>query len=115
MTEDSGRRTEIVPVNGREIVIRELTKMQLMHVGRYASILSNDNVAGADKMKAVARMMDILHTLVVQDSDREHLIKAEEEGLVDLEDLMGFINAFENEPTEEKPTAKRTRSPRVRR
>lgn len=111
MTEDSGRRTEVVPVNGRSIVIRELTKLQLMHIARYGSILSNDNVAGGDKMAAVERMMDIMHSVVAQDSDREYLIEQEERGVIELDDLMGFINAFKDEPAEEKPTVKRTRGP----
>jgi hypothetical protein len=117
MTEDQGRRTEIVPVQGRNVVIRELRDLQIMHLGRLASILSNGNVDNGTKMEATAQMLDILHTVVVQDDDRKFLVKAEMDGEIGLDDLMEFVNAFPDESdTEEKPAVKRsTRGPRARR
>ena len=115
MTEDKGRRTQIVSIAGRNIVVRELVDMQLMHLSRYAAILDNSNVELPEKMIAVERMLKILHTIVVQDSDREFLIEAEENGDVELSDLIGFVDAFQDEPAEKKPTVTRARGARAKR
>jgi hypothetical protein len=114
-TQDTGRPTLVVPINGRSIVIRKLTDAQMMHVLRYARIMQRDGVAIPAKLDAVERLMNILHMMVVQESDLDFLVEAEEKGKVELSDLMSFLSKFNDEDAdEEKPKVRRGRPPAKR-
>jgi hypothetical protein len=109
---DTGRRTQVVDVGGTPIVIRELRDLQLVHIMRYSRVLSSNSVATDDKLNAIQRMMEILHSIVVQPTDLEFLIAAEERGEVSIEDMLGFVRAFQDDaPT--KPAVRR--GPRAKR
>jgi hypothetical protein len=112
MTEDKGRRTQIVQVNGRSIVIRELTKLQLLRIGVYVSIAASNNVADAQKMEATGKLANILHKVIVQPDDLAWLIECEDNGDIELDELMGFISAFNEEDADSKPVVRRSRAKR---
>lgn len=102
----------MVPVAGRMIVVRRLTDTQLMHMARYANLLQKDDIAIKQKLDAVEHMLTILHKMVVQPSDLEFLINQEEDGAIELKDLMNFISIFqEDAPEDEKPKVRRGRPP----
>ena len=105
---DPGRETRIVPVQGRNIVIRQLIDAQMMLLNRGARLLQRDDVDGASKLATVDRMFTILESVVVQPGDKEFLEDLMAEGTLSLKDLMGFISAF-NEDQEEKPKVRRGR------
>lgn len=101
---DDGRETRIVPVGGRNIVVRQLTETQMLHLMRHSKILSSSEVDVELKLDSMDRMLKILNSVAVQDSDREWLVEAQESGEVDLKSMMGWVNAFQ---AEEKPTVRR--------
>ena len=105
---DPGRETRIVPVQGRNIVIRQLIDAQMMLLNRGARLLQRDDVDGASKLATVDRMFTILESVVVQPGDKVFLEVLMAEGTLSLKDLMGFISAF-NEDQEEKPKVRRGR------
>lgn len=108
---DPGRRTQVIEFNGRSLVVRQLRELQMVHLLRYNRILQSKNLGSDAQQEAVQRMLDILHTAVVQADDRRILVEMEEQGEVGLEDLMGVLSAFSDDEAEEpaKPTARRGR------
>jgi len=106
--DEAGRKTQIVSVGGRSIVIRELTELQMMHLGRYANILQREDIATAVKLEAVEKMLNILHACVANEKDRELLVAAEEAGEVTLSDLVAFVKSSQAEE-EPKPAVRRGR------
>jgi len=92
-----------VPVAGRNIVVKQLTETQMLHLMRHAKILSAD-VANELKLDSMDRMLFILNSVCVQEDDRNWLVIAQESGDVDLKDMIGWVNAFKSE---EKPTVRR--------
>src|SRR4029453_6767375 len=111
---DPGRETQIVPVHGRNVVIRQLIDAQLMLLNRGARLLQRDDVDKANKLATVDCMFTILKSVIVQPDDKEFLEDLMAEGKLGLRDLMGFISAFDEDQTEEKPKVRRGR-PRIKR
>jgi hypothetical protein len=110
MAEDQGRETRVVPVAGRNIVVRRLTDTQMLHLMRHSKILSSDAVTTEVKMLSMDRMLFILNSVVVQETDRQWLVEAQETGEVEIEDMVGWVNAFK---AETKPTVRRARVKRA--
>jgi len=110
-TPDPGKETRIVDFRGRQLVLRQLNGAQVALMAREARILQRDG-DGARKIDGVARMFNILESMVVQDEDREFLEDLIESGEVDLTELAEFIKAFK--PEDEKPKVRRGRPPRAR-
>lgn len=106
--EDPGRETRLVPVAGRNIVVRQLTETQMLHLMRHAKILSAD-VENDLKLDSMDRMLKILNSVAVQDDDRNWLVEAQETGEVDIKDMLGWVRAFQDE---KKPTVRRARARR---
>lgn len=106
--EDQGRETKIVPVQGRNIVIRQLIDTQLMLLNRGARLLQRNDLDRDNKMATVDRMFTILESAVVQPDDLEYLEDLMTEGKLGLRDLLSFVSAF-NEDEEEKPKVRRGR------
>lgn len=106
--EDAGRKTQVVVVGSKTIVIRELVDLQMMHLMRYANILQRDDVAVSDKLDAMTRMLNILNSCAVNDEDRAILTEAEESGEISLADMVSFVKAFQ-EPEDAKPVVRRGR------
>lgn len=106
MTEDQGRETRVVPVGGRNIVVRQLTDTQMLHLMRHAKILAADGVDQGVKLDSMDRMLTILNSVVVQADDKKWLEEAQETGEVDIKEMVGWVNAFKSET---KPTVRRAR------
>lgn len=107
--EDQGRKTQIVPVQGRNIVIRQLVDTQLMLLNRGARMLQRDDLDGASKSATVDRMFTILESVVVQPEDLEYLENLMTNGKLSLRDLLGFVSAFNEDESEQKPKVRRGR------
>ena len=108
---DTGRETRLVPVKGRQVVVRQLVDTQMVHLLRHSRILQKDDVPISAKLDSVERLFAILQTMIVQPEDQEYLVELEESGEVELKDLMAFMTAFQDgEP--EKPKARRGRPPK---
>lgn len=106
----NGGRT--VPVGGRDIRIKNLTDLQMLHLLRHAKILEKDDIDKEQKLDSAERMFSILNTIVTDPGDRAYLTKIEEEGKIELKDLLVFINGQEDDSEPEKPKVRRGRPPR---
>jgi hypothetical protein len=106
--EDLGRKTQIVPIGSKTIVVREMTDLQMMHMARYANILQREDVEIPAKLAAAEKMLGILHACVANEQDRALLVAAEEDGEVSLSDLVSFVKASQDEE-QPKPAVRRGR------
>lgn len=107
--EDSGRKTQIVDVRGRSVVIRQLVDTQMFLLARWARLLQRDDLDGDAKLGFIDRMFSILESSVVQESDREYLTELMANGELDLRELISFITAF-NETPQAAPKVRRGRA-----
>lgn len=105
--EDPGKETQLVPVKGRNIVVRQLTDAQLLLFGREARLASKNDTDPERRLSGIARIFDILESAVVQDEDREYLMDLTVQGELQLKDLMDFLTIFSD--GEEKPKVRRGR------
>lgn len=109
LPEDEPQRIAVVTLGGEEFKVRQLTDAQGMHLGRYAQILISDNVDRDAKLKAMSRMLAILHSALIDQGQVERLIELEEEGKVSLRDLLIFDKTFTDQESEPAPTVVRRR------
>jgi hypothetical protein len=109
MAEDPGKDTRIVPVKGRSIVVHQLTDAQLLLMSREARLARREETESDRRFTAVARIFDILESVVVQESDKEYLMDLTVAGALELKDLLDFISAFSDDKDEEKPKVRRGR------
>lgn len=107
--EDPGLDTRIVPVQGRNVVVRQLIDTQLMLLNRGARLLQRDDLDRENKLATVDRMFTILESAVVQPEDLEFLEDLMAEGKLGLRDLLGFVTAFNDDEVENKPKVRRGR------
>lgn len=110
--EDPGRKTQIVPVCGRNIVIKKLTDIQMALLLRGSRILSSPNVEEEQKMEMMEQMFQILDSVVVQVDDKKWVLKQQVEGNLELKDMTDWVAVFKNEEDEDATTKKQ---PAVRR
>lgn len=110
--EPQARRVKTVPLGGEDFTVTEFTEAQLLHLGRYAKILSRDGVSGEHKFDAMDRMFNVIHKCV-DPSQLDRLIELEEDGVINLSDLTAFAEVFRGDrnpsPT---PTVRRRGRPR---
>lgn len=113
---DPGRETKLVPVAGKNIVVRELMDAQMALLMRESDILKRNDVEMARKHKSVALMFKVLQSAVVQEEDREYVDELIAGGELGLRDLMSFITVFADEDAEDdsKPKVRRGRAPAKR-
>lgn len=99
--------TRTVPLGGRQVVVKKLGDLQLVHLMRFAKILSSDNVAVDDKLALVPKMLDIIHSLVESPEDLEALEAMEMAGQLSISDYLEVVSAFQDAPA--KPAVRRGR------
>ena len=96
----------------REIHVGKLTDLQSLHLLRHAKILQKDDIDTEVKVESADRMFAILATIVTDPTERAYLTKLEEEGKVELKDLLSFVG--DSEDTEpEKPKVRRGRPRKI--
>lgn len=105
---DNGRKTTVVDVNGRPTTVKALTDLQGAHLMRYYNILRREPNKDAQAM-AVERLLNIIHSAIVDPMDLEVIISEEEAGLIDLEELAKVISGGDDD---EKSEAAATPKPR---
>jgi len=114
---DPGEETRIIPVGGRSIVVRRVTDAQrilLMRLVRNIGDLKEgqDTTAREKAMKNVAKILDIIDSTVVQESDWDHLEKLIITRKLDMKELVGVVTAFDEEQPTQKPVVRRGRPPK---
>lgn len=104
MTEN-GRKTTVVDVNGRPTTVKALTDLQGAHLMRYYNILQREKSPDAQAM-AVERLLNIIHSTIVDPMDLELIITEEEAGLIDLEELVKVVRGGDNDEESDPPAPK---------
>lgn len=110
--EDTGRKTQIVPVCGRNIVIKKLTDIQMALLLRGSRILSSPNVADVEKMDMMEQMFQILDSVVVQEADKKWVLEKQIKGELELKDMTNWVTVFKDEDEDD---ATKTKQPVARR
>jgi hypothetical protein len=103
------RRTKTIPIAGHQFLVKELTDTQIMHLNRYARILSGENVATDMKSEAMDRMFTIVHSCFADPEQLQFLIGLEEAGDVRLRDLTVLATANFSEEEASAPVVVRRR------
>jgi hypothetical protein len=106
---DPGRETRLVEVHGRQICIRKFTDAQGPLLARELDLARKDSTSGERKIQAVARIFDILESMVVQQEDRDFLLDVNVKGELALADLFGFLSAFSDDAPTTGPVVRRGR------
>lgn len=109
---DPGRQTQIVPVCGRNIVIKKLTDIQMSLLLRGSRILASDHVDNDQKLEMMEQMFQILDSVVVQDADKKWVLEQQIKGNLELKDMTSWVTVFgdEGEDAKKKPTVRRSRA-----
>ena len=110
---DTGRPTQIVPVCGRNIVIKKLTDIQMSLLLRGSRILSSSNVEDKEKMEMMEMMFQILDSIVVQDDDKKWVLDQQVKGNLELKDMTEWVTVFKEEEDDsatKKPAVRRGRT-----
>jgi hypothetical protein len=113
-TPDPGRETKLVPIGGRNIVVRELTDAQMALLMRESDILKRKDIDTERKLKTVSLMFKVLQSAVVQEEDREFVDEQIAIGDLGLREMMDFILVFTEDEADEKPKVRRARTPAKR-
>lgn len=109
--QDPGKETRLVPVKGRNVVVRKLNDAQLLLLAREARLAQREDTEKQRRLVAVGRLFDLLESAVVQEEDRDYLMDLTVAGDLELTDMMGFITAFTDDNEDEKPKVRRGRPP----
>lgn len=110
MTEkDPGRDTRLLEIKGRQVVVRQLKDAQMLLLIREAQMMQREDVDNTRKLVGIGRMMDVLESAIVQDSDRDYLMQLNVHGDLELSDLMGVVTAFREDQEPAKVAVRRGR------
>ena len=104
MSEDPGKDTRVVDVNGRSVVVKAPNDAQIMLMSQQGNVVANDRAKPADRMAAAGTLMNILSALIVQDDDRDYVKDEIIAGKLDMAGMTPFITAFQDKA---KPPAVR--------
>lgn len=98
------KETRPVTVRDREIQVKQLTDAQLLLLSRDARLAQKETADRNLRMAAVARLFDILESLVQDPADKEYLVDLVVQGELELVDLTPFLTAFKDDmEQQEKP------------
>lgn len=115
MTADNqARDTRVIPIKGRQIVVRQLKDIQIMMLTREAQVLSREDSDLPRRLLAATRLVDILESAIVQTVDRQYVTDLSIKGELELSDLTGLVTVFAAEPEPAKPVVRRGRPPKTR-
>ena len=99
--------TRTVPLGGRQIRVKKLGDLQLVHLMRFAKILSSDSVAVEQKLDIVPKMLDVIHSIIDDPADLDYLEGLELAGQLNITDYLEVVRAFQDAPA--KPVVRRGR------
>lgn len=105
---DTPPETRDVDVRGRPVTIKQFTDAQVFLLSREARLASRSGTEGPRKVDAVARVFDILESVLVNEEDREYLMDLTVKGELELKDFLAFIR--DGEEQEQKPAVRRGRA-----
>lgn len=111
---DPGRDTRIVEIKGRQVVVRQLKETQMLLLARDSQLVQREHVDGVRRLAAVARMLDILESAIVQPEDLSYITDLQVSGDLEIKDLFSVITAFASEANAPKTAVRRGRPPKTR-
>jgi hypothetical protein len=101
---------QTVTIGSYSIEMRPLVDLQLMHLLRFARILQSPNVNVNQKLDTVDMMLEIIHSAIVNEADRDKLALAERNGEVSVNDYVQVLSAFkDDDAVPDKPVVRRGR------
>lgn len=108
-----GNGTRDVDIRGRMITVKELTDAQMLLMAREARLAQQPDTESDRRLTSIARIFDILESVVINDEDREYLMDITVKGQLTLGDMLTFASP-EAETEAEKPKVRRGRAPTKR-
>lgn len=90
----------------RKIQLKKMTDLQLMLMARETDKLRRGT---EDKLGSVAKIMDLLESVVVTEDDREFLMQETIAGRFDLPEALELMKAVQVDQAQSKPAVRRGR------
>lgn len=103
------KTVETATLLGRVMLVSKLDPLQHAHLLRYLNIITNSSVDVAATAEAVDRFLTIIHKSFKDPEDLKFVIRAEEDGDISFEDLIGALNGANGAAA--KPAVKRVGRP----
>jgi hypothetical protein len=102
--------TRPIDIKGRTIQVKDLTDAQMVLLAREARLASRGNTEPGRRTEAIARILDVLESAVVNVEDKEYLMDLTVTGVLEFRDMMGILDMTEaGSESEQKPVVRRGR------
>lgn len=89
--------TRLVPIHGRDILVKRIGETQLMQLNHEAAVLQRDDLTAARLQKGLDRVYRTLTSTVVKEEDSDFLQDLMADGDLDIKELIEFIKSFHTE------------------
>lgn len=83
-----------VDVKGRKINVRRLRDAQLLLLLRDAENMRREDVSLERKLKSGGYIMDIFESAIVEDADKDYVLRLVRQGDLEILDLTGMLSTF---------------------
>ena len=83
--------------------VQRLNEMQMMLLVREAQAIRSTRQTIDRKFQAIATILDIIETAVVDGEDREYLMSLAATGQIEFGEMLGIATAFQDHAKESKP------------
>lgn len=103
-TPDPGKETRIVPISGHQVVVKHLNDTQLLMLAREGNVVTAKTTAPERRMQAAGRILTIIESAIVQESDREIVRNLGLTGELDMTDMMKIITVFQEKAAPNRAT-----------
>jgi len=97
---------------GRVMLVTKLDPLQYAHLLRYLHIISSSVADTSATAEAVDRFLSIVHRSFRDPEDLKFVIRAEEDGDITFEDLIGALNGSDGAAKKAPVAVKRVGRPR---
>lgn len=109
MTTPESGETRTVNVQGRDIVVQEITSAQRLLMSREVRNMLRTDLDKVVRISALGRTFDIVESMVVNPEDVAYLEELILQRKIDIDDFRPILAAFGEEEPEVKPRARRGR------
>lgn len=86
---------QTIPFKGRDISVKKLNETQKMLLVREAQVLRSNRQEMDRKLQAIATMINIVESALVDGDDREYLMELAGTGQVEFKEMLEIATAFD--------------------
>lgn len=91
LPEAAERPTKMIPIGGVEVLVRQLSEMQMIQLAHEIQLFSNKKIPLDRKFKGLSRVYSIIASIVVEEDDRDTIEDLIADGKLDANELVTVI------------------------